>query len=307
MMARLLRALLALQLAAAVAWAVGFWRTGRPVLALAGAAAILLLHALFLAIEFGLMLATRRGDPVPPAPLAAVLRAFGQELLAAPRVFFWRQAFRATAEPDHLPQAPAHPGGRTGVLLVHGFVCNRGLWNPWLRRLRAQDRPFVAVNLEPVFGGIDDVTGCIEAGARRLEAATGRPPVVVAHSMGGLAVRRWLAGQDAARVQAVLTIATPHQGTWLARLAFSLNGRQMQPHSPWLRALAAREARRDEPHARFTVLHGDADNIVFPPRLALLPGAAHRLVPGVAHVHMAERPEAWAALQALLDRADATR
>jgi alpha-beta hydrolase superfamily lysophospholipase len=28
---------------------------------------------------------------------------------------------------------------------------------------------------------------------RRLEAATGMAPVVVAHSMGGLATRRWLA------------------------------------------------------------------------------------------------------------------
>jgi triacylglycerol lipase len=96
----------------------------------------------------------------------------GPKCKAAPQVFCWRQPFFSQRWPDHLP---ADAQGRRGVLLVHGFVCNRGVWNPWLQRLHARDVPFVAVNLEPVFGSIDDYVGILEQAVRRLEAATGKP------------------------------------------------------------------------------------------------------------------------------------
>jgi triacylglycerol lipase len=161
--------------------------------------------------------------------------------------------------------------------------------------------PFVAVNLEPVFGSIDDYLGIIEDGVRRLERATGCPPVIVAHSMGGLAVRRWWAEHgDNARVHHAVTLGTPHHGTWLARFAVSRNGLQMQRHSRWLQAVAAREpAGRYE---RFTCFFGHCDNIVFPPSTATLPGADNRHLEGVAHVHMTTRPEPWDELMRRLQR-----
>ncbi len=77
---------------------------------------------------------------------------------------------------------------------------------------------------------------------RRLEAATGEAPVIVVHSMGSLAVRRWWVEQgDETRVRHVLTIGMPHHGTWLARFARARNGRQVQRVSRWLQGLAARE------------------------------------------------------------------
>ena len=75
--------------------------------------------------------------------------------------------FAAGAGPTTCPPTAQ---GRRGVLLVHGFVCNRGMWNPWLAApARAQGVPFVAVNLEPVFGSIDDYVAIIEAAVQRLE------------------------------------------------------------------------------------------------------------------------------------------
>ena len=61
--------------------------------------------------------------------------------------------------------------------------------------------------------------------------------------MGGLAVRRWLAETGAAgdaRIHHVVTIATPHRGTWLARWAVSRNSREMRIDSPWQRQLGSR-------------------------------------------------------------------
>ena len=174
---------------------------------------------------------------------------------------------------------------------MHGFVCNRGIWNAWLECLRARDVPCVAVNLEPVFGSIDDYSAAIDAGIKRLTQATGVAPLIVAHSMGGLAVRHWWVKREGVGVHHVITIGTPHHGTWLARFALTANGIQMQRGSPWLQALAAREPAGRAGH--FTCFYGHCDNIVFPPSTATLAGANNRHLVGVAHVHMASRPEPW--------------
>jgi triacylglycerol lipase len=294
MLARLQQAITLGALMLAAGWAWLCWQHGHPLWALAGALLIVGGYALVLGLEFSLLrLAHGADDPTPRASLAQLLAAWWAEVQAAPTVFCWRQPFCSQRWPDHLP---ADASGRRGVLLVHGFVCNRGLWNPWLQRLQAQGVPFIAVNLEPVFGSIDDYIGILEQAVRRLEKATGLAPVIVAHSMGGLAVRRWWAEHgDEARVHHALTIGTPHRGTWLARFAVTRNARQMQQISRWLQTLAAREPAARA--GRFTCFYSHCDNIVFPPATATLPGADNRHIAGVPHVHMADRPEPWAELQ----------
>jgi len=299
MLARLQQALVLawlLALAAAIVWP---WQAGHPggsVLAVAG---VLSAHALWLLVSFALMRWQNRRDPVPPATWRQWAQAWWGEVQAAPQVFGWRQPFRSQVEPDHVPPDVR---GRVGVVLVHGFVCNRGLWTPWLKRLRAAGVPFVAVNLEPVFGPIDEYPPLIEAAVQRLEAATGEKPLLVGHSMGGLAIRAWLAQHAAdARVRGVITIGTPHQGTWLAnwsRLAH--NGRQMRPGGEWLQRLAASEpaSRR----ALFLCLYGHGDNIVFPASNALLPDARALHIEGTAHVEMVHHPAVWAELWRALGR-----
>jgi triacylglycerol esterase/lipase EstA (alpha/beta hydrolase family) len=293
MLARLQQAITLGLAALAFAWLVLVWRAGHPGWAVAGATVLLFGHALLLGVEFVLLARVHGDDPAPRASAAQLAAAWWGESKSAPQVFCWRQPFRSARWPDHLPGGAA---GRRGVLFIHGFVCNRGLWNPWLAKLRARGVPFVAVNLEPVFGSIDEYAALIEDAVRRLERCTGRAPLVVAHSMGGLALRRWYAEQaDAARIEHAVTIGTPHRGTWLARAAFSRNGAQMRQDSRWLATLAGREdpARR----ARFTCFYGHCDNIVFPPSTATLAGADNRHLQGVAHVHMADHPAPWAELE----------
>ena len=121
---------------------------------------------------------------------------------------------------------------------------------------------------------------------QRVTAVTGMPPLLVCHSMGGLAARAWLhAMQGHDRVVHVVTIATPHHGTWLARFSQLTNGREMRQGSGWLSALERAEA--GMPHHAFTCWYTDCDNIVFPVATATLPGADNRLLRGVAHVDLA--------------------
>ena len=208
-------------------------------------------------------------------------------MVGAVQVFGWQQPFRSQRFADHLP---ADAAGRRGLLLVHGFVCNRGLWNPWWPHLLRHRVPCIALNLQPVFGSIDDHAEAIDAAVQRLTGATGRAPMLVGHSMGGLALRAWLrrhAGH--ARVHGAITVGTPHRGTWLGRFAFSVNGVQMRIDSAWLGALTAVEAQG--PFPRFTCFYSHCDNIVFPASMATLPGADNRHLRGQAHVHMLQHPD----------------
>ena len=304
MLARLQQIITLGLLVAAVGWLVRLWPTS-PALGLAGCMAIALGYSLFLAIEFVLLKCLHGADPTPTPTWGNVVRAWVGETLTAPQVFCWHQPFRANAIPDSVPgpRAPDAPP-RRGVVFVHGFFCNRGLWTPWMQRLQAQGRPFVAVNLEPVFGAIDGYAPIVDAAVRRLTDATGLAPVLVCHSMGGLAARAWLrAGGDGeegdARVHRVFTIGTPHGGTWLGRFSHVTNGRQMQLGSDWVRALTAAEPPARA--ARFTCWYSNCDNIVFPASTAALPGADNRLVPGVAHMALAFCPQVMDATLAEID------
>ena len=170
-----------------------------------------------------------------------------------------------------------------------------------MTKLRAEGVPFVAVDLEPIFGSISDYVAPIDAAVARLQAATGLAPLLVAHSMGGLAVREWLhrIANAHSRAHHIVTIGTPHHGTWMARWGRTTNGVEMRQQSPLVTRLAA--AGTAQRHALFTCFYSHCDNIVFPPSTATLAGADNRHLPGVAHVHMAFQPnvfnEVWRLLK----------
>jgi triacylglycerol lipase len=302
MLARLQKLLVVVLLIASTLWAVILTRLGHPGWGAGAVILILFGYALFLGFEFALLFFVQEAGPVPRARPGQLLRAWWGEVVTAPRVFFWRQPFRAHVEPDHIPN---HALGQRGVVFVHGFVCNRGLWNPWMRELRLRKTPFIAVNLEPLFGSIDHYARIVETAVACLEAATGESVTLVGHSMGGLAIRAWLRQFDAdARVHRVITIGSPHHGTWLARYGHTINGKEMRQRSPWLTELAGAE-----PAARatkFTCFYGHCDNIVFPAASGTLPGAHNLHVAGTAHVQMAFQAvvfnEVWRWLSAPLDK-----
>jgi triacylglycerol esterase/lipase EstA (alpha/beta hydrolase family) len=168
-----------------------------------------------------------------------------------------------------------------------------------MKKLRSAGHPYIAVNLEPVFGSIDDYLPIIEAAVARLEAATGLAPMVVAHSMGGLACRKWWAGQELSRVHRLITIGTPHRGTRLARYALSLNARQMRDDSKWLMSSFRGEDGRS--HRRTTCFWSRCDNIVYPATNAMLAGATNQELPGIAHVQMVDEPAVFVETMRLLD------
>jgi triacylglycerol lipase len=159
-----------------------------------------------------------------------------------------------------------------------------------MRQLLFDKRSFMSITMEPVFGSIDDYAPLVEAAVAKVTLATGQPPILICHSMGGLAARAWLRSNPAndARIRRVITIGTPHFGTALSTKKMLLpfaNTHQMQRLGAWTQQLA-----KDEPAARydkFTCWYSNCDNIVVPTSTAILPGADNRLVTAQGHVSMA--------------------
>ena len=256
-------------------------------------------YIVYMAILFVATYHLNRNDSEPRTTLGALAQACLREAGTALGVFLWRQPFRTQAVPDFLP-ASAKPG----VVFIHGFLCNRAFWSPWLAQLQTQNRAFASVSLEPVFGSIDDYAAIVEAAVAKVTQATGQAPTLICHSMGGLAARAWLRSNAANddRIKRVITIGTPHFGTALSTEKALLpltNTLQMQRMGAWTQQLA-----KDEPPARygkFTCWYSNCDNIVVPTSTATLPGADNRLVTAQGHISMAFDERVMQASLALLD------
>ncbi len=286
----------------AFSWGFAWWLWGQHFVgAFASLSIPVAISGLLIGIQFFALYIVNRHDPAPRASAVQHLKAWWGELRASVRIFNWWQPFRRDAEPDNLPPSA---GGQVGVVLVHGFFCNRGFWTAWLQRLRREGRTCVAVDLEPAFGSIDCYAQIIDNAVRQVQAVTGQPPVLVGHSMGGLAIRTWLAWRGEADpaneslVRRVITLGTPHHGTWLGNFSYSTNGVQMCLNSAWLQVLKNKEA----PHiaAKFVCFYSNCDNIVFPVSSAVLEGADNRFIGSLGHVAMVNDVDVIAACWPLM-------
>jgi triacylglycerol esterase/lipase EstA (alpha/beta hydrolase family) len=285
MLARKLQIAIFLTLIGALLWFFYFYGRSLPI-AVIGSLVIVFNFAPLLAMQF--FAARQVNKAHPQAPMASkgeLLRAWWAETWAVPTIFCWRQAFRPHQIPDNLADSLG-ARNRRGVVFVHGFISNRGMWTPWLAKLKQQQRAFVAVNLEPLFCSIDDYAATIDAAVQKVTQTTGLPPLLVCHSMGGLAARAWLQSADGndARVHHVVTVGTPHHGTWVGLDRVPPNMKQMKIGSDWLKQLASKEP--PGRYQRFTCFYSNCDNIVFPTLTATLPGADNCAVPGDPHVVM---------------------
>jgi triacylglycerol esterase/lipase EstA (alpha/beta hydrolase family) len=208
------------------------------------------------------------------------------EFKAGLRIFVLRQPW-TWGTPTVL--SATAPGTRIPVVLVHGYLCNHRLWDDVAHALRAQGHSVVAVNLEPLFGSIDDYAPRIEDATLALLKHTGHQQVaLIGHSMGGLAIRAWMRAHGTQRVARVVTLGTPHAGTRLANGLSTVNGKQMMWHSDWLTTLAAHETQ--ETRALMRIAITPQDNIVCPQRAQTLAGIQPEVFEGIGHLQMCIHP-----------------
>ncbi len=225
-------------------------------------------------------------SPVPPpcriGPIRFVAHAAAElaALAAAYAVFQpFERAWMGRAGP------PRASGARMPVVLVHGYVCNRGIWRPLARALHARGESVWAASYEPVFGSIESAVPQLAAQIDAALEASGQPRVMlVAHSMGGLVARAYLRAHGGAKVARVVTFGAPHGGSMHAHLGAGANAREMEPGSAWLQGLAAAE--RSGLAAPLLAIYSRHDNFVAPQSSGAHPQARNVALAGVGHVAM---------------------
>lgn len=179
---------------------------------------------------------------------------------------------------------------RTPVLLVHGLIDNRSVFAVMRRSLRR--RGFAQVcswNYSPFLTDIARGAADLGRHIERICEQTGHDRVrVVGHSLGGLIARYHVQRQGGdRRVDSLVTLGTPHQGSVLAHVAPTPLVRQLRPGSPVLRELTepAPDCR-----TRVTAVYSDLDQMVLPTQSGRCDhpdlDARNVLVHGVGHMSL---------------------
>ena len=212
---------------------------------------------------------------------AATLAFFADEYLAVLRSNFLNVPFEALVMPR---ERDPEPTDRIPVVLVHGFFGNRGYFGTMRRWLEERGvAPVFIPNFPGTFATIEQFADALEAEIERIAAGTGQAKVIlVCHSMGGLAARRYLATRGPGRVARLITMATPHGGTRLARLGIGANAAQMRMQSRFLVELVREEDGRSRYSA--TSIYSPHDNLVSPQETSRLAWARNVPVPGLGHI-----------------------
>jgi triacylglycerol lipase len=179
---------------------------------------------------------------------------------------------------------------RIPVVLVHGLVDNRSIFTVMLRSLRRRGFAQVCTwNYSPLLRDVESAAAALGAHIERICRETGHERVhVVGHSLGGLVARYFVQrlGGDR-RVESLVTLGTPHGGTWWAHMMPTPLVRQLRPGSPLLRELA-------EPapgcRTRVTAVYSDLDQMLVPCRVGRCDHpdlqARNVLVRGVGHMSL---------------------
>jgi hypothetical protein len=153
---------------------------------------------------------------------------------------------------------------RTPVLLVHGLVDNRSIFAIMRRSLRRRGFSTVCSwNYSPLLRDVE--RGARELGDHiaRICEQTGHDRLhVVGHSLGGLIARYHVQCQGGdQRVEQLVTLGSPHQGSVLAHVLPTPLVRQLRPGSPLLQELAAPAPGCRTP---LTAIYSDLDQVVRP-------------------------------------------
>jgi len=282
MVKRMLMLIMALQVASAIgiAWALAHLVPADVALFLA-VIVVLLVRMAITANNFRMTL-----RPVPEdaqLDLLQRLQLFFHEYVSTMAATSWHMLRHRPRM--HLASAPRG----LPVLMVHGYGANGGFWVHLATQLEVQGYSHATVDLEPVFGDIEDFAVQMEQAVQALLAATrGDKVVIVAHSMGGLVARAWMRRFGTSHVARIITLGTPHYGTDLAHMGPGHNARQMRRNGEWLAKLDAEDRAQ---RRLITSIYSWHDNIIAPQDSCHLPGARNIALPGVGHVAMGRHPD----------------
>ncbi len=188
------------------------------------------------------------------------------------------------------------------VILIHGYMMRAGtMW--WLKfRLRQPGRRVYLFSYSPPWKGITNFAIQLK---HKVDSILSQQPGgkvdLVAHSMGGLVCRYYLTqlgGYE--RVEHLVTLGTPHQGSKLWSFAIWKCGKEMRPESPLLKTLQADDHYLS--HLQITSIYTNFDELVIPQQAAELPytWVKNKPVSGLGHVGLLFSPKVFRLIEEAL-------
>lgn len=207
------------------------------------------------------------------------------------------------ASPALAASGQAEPRG-TPVVLVAGIFDTGEKMRPLDEALaRRGFRHRTRLDLTPSDGSapLGALAAQLASGVERICSESGAAQVdLVAFSMGGLVARCWLQERGGLpRLRRLVTIATPHHGTW-AGYAFSQPGtREMRPGSELLTRLNRHAGVLST--RRCASFWTPLDAIILPPSSSVVPWAENRAFEVPAHALLLSDPSLQAAVAEVLE------
>jgi pimeloyl-ACP methyl ester carboxylesterase len=228
--------------------------------------------------------------------LAGTLRLFWHEFVTiagnAPRMILYRVLMRD----------PPAARAELPVLLVHGVLCNAGVWHPFAQwAARKGIGPIYALSYGPPLASIELFVDQVAAKIDRiLEETQAKQVVVIAHSMGGLVMRAYFRRCGGAKVAKLVTVGAPHEGSVHAWMAAGTSLAQIRPRNPWLVALGAPDGPEIPPIVSIWSWH---DSMVAPQTSSRITYGDNIVLGGVAHNALLRDPQVFGHLAEEIERA----
>jgi hypothetical protein len=192
------------------------------------------------------------------------------------------------------------------VLLLHGWGATHGAMALLAARLRRDGRPAHSLRYSLVRAGLHAASASVGAAVADLGRRSGGRVDVVAHGSAGIVIRNAARNPACAEwLGNVVTLACPHQGTYLAAFADLHRLKWLRPASRDLLRLA-----EEDPLpaiANFITISSSSDAVVFPHELAAHAGAFNISVEWIGHYAMLVSERAYRLAKENLDVAPKSR
>ncbi len=197
------------------------------------------------------------------------------------------------------PVEEQSPDGYPPLIFVHGLGGGRGDFAPmaWYLRFVGRHRSYAIRFVQA--GDVPARAVELVAFVDEVMAVTKEPQVdIVAHSLGGLVARVAILDHGlAGKVRRLVTLGSPHGGTYAARLGSTPVTHDLRPDSQFMQQLADRPL---PPSVDATSCWSRSDLVIMPPESAALPGTRKIELSPLTHYGYLIHPRAWAVVSQVM-------
>ena len=200
------------------------------------------------------------------------------------------------------PVSPVLAAERNPVLLIHGIDDTREVMQPLGRYLEGRGWRTFAFDMVPSNGqvGFEALARQVQRQVAEVRARTGASKVdIVGFSLGGMVARVYLQELGGvSEVERLVTISSPHHGSWMAYFRWNALGEELRPGSRVYERLNGNL--KPLAGVRHTAIWTPFDLMIVPSWSSVLPGAREVRIPVALHPLMLRDARSHEAVEAAL-------